>query len=201
MAMETEDDKTIRDATLNLLKSCIQSRIKIENLATFDLEYIFLNIRAVSVGEVVQLMITCDDDGETQVKYNLNLTDVAVIFPEGHSSKIMLDDTTGVIMKYPSFDRFVEGNITDKEMNAESVTEIIAESIDQIFQGDEVYDSSTTTKKEFREFVDSLTTQQFEKIQAFFETAPKLSHSFSVRNPNTGLESTYTIEGLSNFFG
>tara|TARA_B100000035_G_C21004660_1_gene556640 strand:+ start:472 stop:1185 length:714 start_codon:yes stop_codon:yes gene_type:complete len=201
MAMETEDDKTIRDATLNLLKSCIQSRIKIENLATFDLEYIFLNIRAVSVGEVVQLMITCDDDGETQVKYNLNLTDVAVIFPEGHSSKIMLDDTTGVIMKYPSFDRFVEGNITDKEMNAESVTEIIAESIDQIFQGEDVYDSSTTSKKEFIQFVDSLTNTQLENIQKFFETAPRLEHTITVPNPNTGVESEYTLRGLQSFFG
>ena len=108
MAMETEDEKNIRDATLNLLKNCITTRIKIESLSTFDLEYIFLNIRAVSVGEVIELMVTCQDDESTQVKYNLNLTSVEVIFPEGHTNKIMLDDTTGVIMRYPSFDRFVD---------------------------------------------------------------------------------------------
>ena len=200
MAMETEDEKSIRDATLNLLKSCIQSRIKIEDLSTFDLEYIFLNIRAVSVGEIVQLMITCDDDGETQVKYNLNLTDVSVIFPEGHDNKIMLNDTTGVIMKYPSFDRFVEGNISEKEITPDQITEIIAESIDQIFQGEDVYDSSTTSKKEFIKFVEELTNAQLEKLQKFFETSPRLEHSFKVTNPNTGVESDYTLRGLQSFF-
>lgn len=200
MAMETEDEKSIRDATLGLLKSCIQSRVKIEDLATFDLEYIFLNIRAVSVGEIVQLMITCDDDGETQVKYNLNLTDVSVIFPEGHDNKIMLNDTTGVIMKYPSFDRFVEGNISEKEITPDQITEIIAESIDQIFQGEDVYDSSTTSKKEFIKFVEELTNAQLEKLQKFFETSPRLEHSFKVTNPNTGVESEYTLRGLQSFF-
>ena len=200
MAMETEDENSIRDATLNLLKSCIQSRIKIEDLSTFDLEYIFLNIRAVSVGEIVQLMITCNDDGETQVKYNLNLTDVSVIFPEGHDNKIMLNDTTGVIMKYPSFDRFVEGNISEKEITPDQITEIIAESIDQIFQGEDVYDSSTTSKKEFIKFVEELTNAQLEKLQKFFETSPRLEHSFKVTNPNTGVESEYTLRGLQSFF-
>ena len=104
-------------------------------------------------------------------------------------------------MKYPSFDRFVEGNITDKEMNAESVTEIIAESIDQIFQGEDVYDSSTTSKKEFIQFVDSLTNTQLENIQKFFETAPRLEHTITVPNPNTGVESEYTLRGLQSFFG
>ena len=106
--------KILGDAVLNLLKSCITTRIKIENLATFDLEYIFLNIRAVSVGEIVEMNVTCQDDEKTQVKYNLNLTRCKVNFPEGHSNKIMLTDTTGVIMKYPSFDRFVESTICTK---------------------------------------------------------------------------------------
>ena len=201
MAMESEDEKSIRDATLNLLKSCISTRIKLENLATFDLEYIFLNIRAVSVGEIVELMVTCQDDEETQVRYNLNLTSVAVVFPEGHTNKIMLTDDTGVIMRYPSFDRFVEGNISDKELTPDDITQIIAESIDQIFQGEEVYDESTTSKKEFVQFVESLTNGQLEKLQEFFATAPRLEHSFSVVNPNTGVESEYTLRGLQSFFG
>ena len=145
MALETDDEKNIKNAVFELLKACISTRIKLENLASFDLEYIFLNIRAVSDGEIVQMNVTCQDDNETQVKYNLNLTDVNVIFPKGHDSKIMLTDTLGVIMKYPSFDGFVQGQFTDnKEFD---VIKVVAESIDQIFEGEEVYDESTTSKK------------------------------------------------------
>ena len=201
LAIESNDDKNIRDAVLGLLKACIQSRVKIENLATFDLEYIFLNIRAVSVGEIVEMNVTCQDDEETQVRYNLNLTEAQVIFPEGHSNKIMLTDTTGVIMKYPSFDRFVNGQFGDGSVDENEVIKVIAESIDQIFQGEEVYDDSTTSKKEFIQFVESLTNAQMEKIQAFFESSPRLEHKFTVTNPNTGVESEYTLRGLNSFFG
>jgi hypothetical protein len=201
LALEGNDDKAIQEAVKNLLKGCIISRIKLETLSTFDLEYIFLKIRAASVGEIVEMEVTCLDDNETKVKYNLNLNDVEVIFPEGHANKIMLTDTTGVIMRYPGFDRFVSTSVSGAELTNDDIFDIIAESIDQIFQGDEVFDESTTSKKEFREFVDTMTSQQFEKIQEFFETAPKLSHVFKVRNPHTGIESTYTIEGLQNFFG
>ena len=199
MALETDDEKNIKNAVFELLKACISTRIKLENLASFDLEYIFLNIRAVSVGEIVQMNVTCQDDNETQVKYNLNLTDVNVIFPKGHDNKIMLTDTLGVIMRYPSFDGFVQGQFTNnKEFD---VIKVIAESIDQIFEGEEVYDESTTSKKEFVQFVDGLTNPQLEKIQEFFETAPRLEHSFKVTNPNTGKESDYTLRGLASFFG
>ena len=201
MALESENEENIRSAVQNLLKSCIQSRIKLENLATFDLEYIFLNIRAVSVGEIVEINVTCQDDNETTVRYNLNLTDVKVTFPKGHSNKIMLTEDTGVIMKYPSFDRFVDSQFANKEVTEDTVLEIIAESIDQIFQGEEVFDESTTTPKEFKEFVESLTNAQMEKLQRFFETSPKLEHKFKVRNPNTDVESDYTISGLAAFFG
>ena len=201
LALESEDDKNIRSAVHNLLKGCISSRIKIDKLATFDLEYIFLNIRAVSVGEVVDINVTCQDDEKTQVKYQLNLTNVNVTFPEGHSNKIMLTDDLGVIMRYPSFNRFVENQFAQKEVNEDTVIDIIAESIDQIFQGEEVYDESTTTPKEFIEFVESLTNTQLEKLQTFFETSPRLEHKFKVKNPNTDVESDYTISGLASFFG
>ena len=199
LALESDNEKNIRNAVLNLLKGCISSRIKIDNLATFDLEYIFLNIRAVSVGEIVQMNITCQDDEKTEVKYNLNLTDVDVFFPEGHENKIMLTDDLGVIMKYPSFDGFVESQFT--EVKEFDVVKVIAESIDQIFQGEEVFDESTTSKKEFVQFVESLTNSQLEKIQAFFETSPRLEYSFKVTNPNTGVESEYNLRGLQSFFG
>ena len=199
LALESDNEKNIRDAVLSLLKGCISSRIKIDNLATFDLEYIFLNIRAVSVGEIVQMNVTCQDDEKTQVMYNLNLTEAEVVFPEGHTNKIMLTDTLGVMMKYPSFDGFVESQFTeDKDFD---VIKVVAESIDQIFQGDDVFDESTTSKKEFIQFVESLTNEQLEKIQKFFETAPRLEHSFKATNPKTGVESEYTLRGLQSFFG
>ena len=199
MALETDNEKNIKNAVYDLLKACITTRIKLESLATFDLEYIFLNIRAVSVGEIVQMNITCQDDEKTEVKYNLNLTDVDVFFPEGHENKIMLTDDLGVIMKYPSFDGFIESQFTEnKDFD---VIKVIAESIDQIFQEEEVFDESTTSKKEFIQFVESLTNSQLEKIQAFFETSPRLEHKFKVTNPNTGVESEYNLRGLQSFFG
>ena len=201
LALESDNEQNIRDAVHNLIKSCVTTKIKLENLATFDLEYIFLNIRAVSVGEIVEMNVTCQDDNETQVKYNLNLTDVKVHFPDGHSNKIMLTDTLGVIMRYPSFDRFVDSQFARKEVNEDTVLEIIAESIDQIFQGDDVYDESTTSKKEFIEFVEGLTNEQLAKLQEFFQTSPRLEHTFKVKNPKTGVESDYTISGLQSFFG
>jgi hypothetical protein len=201
MALESDDEKNIKEAVLSLLKACIQSRIKVENLSTFDLEFIFLNIRAVSVGEMVEIMVTCQDDNETQVKHQLNLTDVKVEFPDGHNNKIMLNDDTGIIMKYPTFNEFVEGQFSNKEMDDDGAIKIIAQSIDQIFQGEEVYDESTTTKKEFVQFVENLTKEQLEKVQAFFESAPRLEHTFKVTNPNTGVESDYTLRGLQSFFG
>ena len=201
LALESDNEQNIRDAVHNLIKSCVTTRIKLENLATFDLEYIFLNIRAVSVGEIVEMNVTCQDDNETQIKYNLNLTDVKVHFPDGHSNKIMLTDTLGVIMRYPSFDRFVDSQFARKEVNENTVLEIIAESIDQIFQGDDVYDESTTTDKEFIEFVEGLTNEQLAKLQEFFQTSPRLEHTFKVKNPKTGVESDYTISGLQSFFG
>jgi hypothetical protein len=201
LALESENETNIRTAVHDLLKSCIISRIKLENLATFDLEFIFLNIRAVSVGEIVEINVTCQDDNKTQVRYNLNLTDVKVTFPKGHNNKIMLTDDLGVIMKYPSFDRFVDSQFSNKEVNEQTVIEIVAESIDQIFQKDEVFDESTTTPKEFIEFVESLTNTQLVKLQEFFSTSPKLEHTFKVKNPETGVESDYTIAGLQAFFG
>jgi len=200
LALESEDEKQIEDATKTLLKNCITSRVKLEDLALFDLEYIFLNIRAVSVGEVVEMLLTCEDDGETQVRYDLNLTAVEVFKPEDHSSKIMLSDEMGVIMKYPSFEEFVKVSIIGKDTSDE-VIDIMGKCIDQIFDGEEVYDSSTTSKKEFVEFVENLTNKQFDDVQNFFTEMPVLKHEIKLNNPNTGVENTFVIQGLSNFFG
>ena len=201
IALETQNEKEIEKAVKSLLKNCIQSRVKLEDLAMFDLEYIFLQIRAVSVGEIVQMSVTCRDDEKTQVKYNLNLTEVEVNKPEGHDPKIMLNDELGVIMKYPAWSEFISGSIMGQTPSTDDIVDIIAGCIDQIFDGEDVYDNSTTTKKEFVEFVEGLTNTQFENIQKFFETTPRLEHKFTVTNPNTGKESEFLINGLTNFFG
>ena len=201
LALETNDEKEIERAVKTLLKGCIQSRVKIEDLPMFDLEYIFLQIRAVSIGEIVEMKVTCKDDNKTQVQYNLNLSEVRVNKPEGYDSKIMLNDNLGVIMKYPAWGEFIKGSIMGQSPTSDSVVEIIANCIDQIFDVEDVYDSSTTSKKEFIEFVENLTNSQFEKIQKFFESTPRLEHTFAVRNPNTEEISEFTIAGLPNFFG
>lgn len=200
LAMESQEEKQVIDAVKNVLKSCVISRIKVDQLPSFDLEYLFLKIRAAAIGEVIELTVTCTDDGSTSATATINIDDVEVIKEEGHDRKIMLTDTTGILMKYPSMDRFIESQFLNKGVDAEHIFSFIAEHIEQIFDEEEVYDSSTTSKKEFREFVESLTSKQFESIQKFYETMPRLSHTFTVVNPNTGNECEYTIEGLQSFF-
>lgn len=200
LALESEDEEQIKIAVKDLIKNCVQSRIKVDDLPSFDLEYIFLKIRAASVGEEITMMVTCQDDNTTQVEVNININDVNVFKPEGHSNKIMLDYHTGIVLKYPGMDRFIDSEFLNKDIKADEVFDFIASSIDQIFNEEEVWDSSTTSKKEMSEFVESLTTKQFEAIQNFYETMPRLIHKFTVVNPNTEKESEYTIEGLQNFF-
>ena len=200
MALESEDEKQVIGAVKDLLKNCIISRIKVDSLPSFDLEYLFLKIRAASIGETITVTVTCLDDNETQAEAQININEVEVFKPEGHDPKIMFDEKTGIVMRYPSMKEFIDREFLQKEMKTDQVYDFIADSIDQIFDDEEVYDSTTTTKKEFRTFVDSLTTKQFEKIQQFYSTCPKLSHSFKVVNPKTGKESDYTIEGLQSFF-
>ena len=200
LAMESQEEKQVIDAVKNVLKSCVISRIKVDQLPSFDLEYLFLKIRAAAIGEVIEMTVTCTDDGSTSATATINIDDVEVIKEEGHDRKIMLTDTTGILMKYPSMDRFIESQFLNKGVDADHIFSFIAEHIEQIFDEEEVYDSSTTSKKEFREFVESLTSKQFESIQKFYETMPRLSHTFTVVNPNTGNECEYTIEGLQSFF-
>ena len=200
LALESEDEKQVTSAVKDLIKNCVLSRIKVETLPLFDLEYLFLRIRGASIGETITLTVTCLDDNETKAEAHINIDDIKVFKPEGHSNKIALTDEMGIVMKYPSMQRFIELDFLQKELNTEEVFELIAESIDQIYDGEDVFDSTTTTKKEFRTFVDTLTTKQFESIQQFYQTSPKLSHTFTVVNPNTGVDSEYTIEGLQSFF-
>jgi len=200
LALESEEEKQITAAVKDLIKGCVLSRIKVEELPAFDLEYLFLKIRAAAVGEIITMNVTCLDDGETVVEAQIDINEVEVYKPEGHTNKIMIDDSIGMIMKYPSMDRFIESEFLNKDIKTEEVFDFIADCIEQVYQGDEVWDMTTTSKKELKEWVGTFTTKQFEEINKFYETMPKLKHEFKVTNPKTKVESTYTIEGLQSFF-
>ena len=201
LALESEDDKQIQDAVVTLLTNCITSRLNVKKLAMFDLEYLFLKIRSKSVSEELELKITCTDDNETQVDHVINLEDVEVVKPENHSRTIHLTDDVAIAMKYPSLDQFIKNNFGAAETSPDEVFELIADCIDQIIEGDEIHEASSSSKKELMGFIDGLTSQQFEKMQAFFVNMPKLQHKFSVVNPNTKERCDYQLEGLASFFG
>jgi len=200
LALESEDEDQIKEAVKNLIKNCVITKIKVDELPAFDLEYLFLRIRAAAVGEIVTMNVTCKDDNETEVEVAVNLNEVEIFKPEGHNNKIMLTDKMGIIMKYPSMNRFIDAEFLNKDIKTEEVFEFIADSIDQVFNEEDVWDSSTTTRKEMIEWIETLTNKQFEDIQKFYETMPKLQHKFTVKNPKTGIESEYVIEGMQNFF-
>ena len=200
IAMDSKDDKQITQAVIDTLSACIITRgVKPTSLPSFDLEYIFLKIRAASVGEVVTLNVTCLDDNKTQVSHDLNLSDVEVFKPEGHDPKVMITDKVGVIMKYPSIEHFINTGLADKG-DAIDGLDFIVSCVDQIFDGEEVTEAKECTKKELANFVESMTQEQFDKLSKFFETMPKLQHTFKVKNPKTKKESEYTISGLQSFF-
>ena len=200
LALESEDQKQITDAIVTLLTNCIQSRLKVRNLAMFDLEFLFLQIRGKSVGEDLELKLTCSDDNETVVDVAINVDDVKVFKPEEASDMVHITDDITVKMKYPSLDQFIKNNFT-QEQSQEQVFELVANCIDQVIEGEEVHESTNYSKKEMQAFLDGLTSKQFENMQTFFANMPKLTHTINVTNPNTGKESEYTLEGLASFFG
>jgi len=198
IAMDSGDEKQITQATIDVINACVTSRIKIEDLPSFDLEYVFLKIRAASVGEEITVNVVCLDDNKTKVSHTININEVKVFKPKGHTDKVMINKTVGVIMKYPKLDHFIEFGVRgETDMDG---LDIIIGCIDQIFDGEDVTESSECTPKELKEFIESLTQRQFNKVSKFFETMPKLQHKFDVVNPNTKKSSTYTLEGLQSFF-
>jgi len=202
IAMESEDPKQIAEAVKTVISNCVVTRgIKIEQLATFDIEYLFLNIRGKSVGETVDVLITCPDDGVTQVPVSINLDDIQVDFREDHSRDIKLDDNLTLRMRYPSMQEFVKSNfIAGSEISVDETFDMITACIEQIYSEEESWAASDSTKKELKEFIEQLTSQQFKDIEKFFETMPKLSHTIKVKNPNTEVESEVVLEGLTSFF-
>lgn len=202
MAMETEDTKEITNAVKTVIKNCIETRgIKVETLPTFDIEYIFLNIRSKSVGEEVEVNIICPDDGETEVPVSINVDEIKVIKSDNHKNQIKLDDSVMMQLKYPSLDQFIKNNFDiSGNSNIDQSFDLIASCIDKIYTEEEVWTSSDVTKKEMVEFLDQLNTSQFKEIEEFFNTMPKLSHKLKITNPKTGVESEVVLEGLSSFF-
>ena len=203
LALESQDMKQITSAIKSTLKECIQTRgVKVEELPTFDIEYIFLNIRGKSVGEAVDLVVTCPDDEKTTVPVKIYIDEIEVKKDKKHKNEIKLDSKLTLKMKYPSLDRFIQSNFdfgTD-ETTTEQTFDIVASSIDMVYDEDEIWAASDCTKKELKEWVESLNSQQFKEIEEFFATMPKLSHTFTVINPTTEVESEVTLEGLSDFF-
>ena len=203
LALESEDTKQITNAIKTILKSCILTRgIKVEELPTFDIEYIFLNIRGKSVGESIDVLVTCPDDGKTQVEHKVYIDEIQVKKDEKHSRDIKLDHSLTLRMKYPSLNEFIQSNFNVTETNTlEASMDIISSCIDVVYSEDESWAAADCTKKELDDWLETLNTSQFKEIETFFETMPKLTHVVKVTNPNTKVESEVTMEGLTSFFG
>ena len=202
LALETENTKDISTAIKTVLKNCIQSRgVKVENLPTFDIEFLFLNIRGKSVGEEVEVNLIAPDDEETQVPVTINLDDIQIQKTEDHTNKVKLDDALTMEMKYPSLDQFIKSNFDfTEEVNMDQSFDLIASCIDKIYNEEEVWSTADCTKKEVKEFLEQMNSMQFKEIEKFFDEMPKLSHSVTFTNPKTKVESTVVLEGLSSFF-
>ena len=202
LALEGEDQKDITTAIKSVLQACIKTKgIKIQELPTFDIEYLFLNIRGKSVGEEVEVNIIAPDDGETSVKVEISLDEIFVKEFDGHDRKIKLDDNLMMEMKYPSLEQFIKTNFDfSNKTTVEQSFDLVACCIDKIYNEEEVWASEDFSKKEMNEFLEQMNSQQFKKIEKFFETMPKLSHEVKITNPKTKKKSTVVLEGLSSFF-
>ena len=202
LALESEDTKQITTAIKQVIKGCIKTKgIKVETLPTFDIEFLFLNIRGKSVGEEVVVNIIAPDDETTSIPVTIAIDEIKVKETEDHTKQIKVDDDLMMEMKYPSLDQFIKSNFDFKEgNNMEQSFDLIATCIDKVFNEEEVWSTADCTKKEIVGFLEQMNTQQFKEIEKFFETMPKLSHEIEVTNPKTKVKSTVVLEGLSSFF-
>ena len=202
LAMESQDTKQIARSVKDVISKCILTRgIKVEKLSTFDIEYLFLNIRGKSVGEKIEVMVTCPDDGKTQVPMSIDIDSIKIQKDKNHSTDIVLDDTYTLRMKYPSLNEFIKNNFgAVEDMGVDDTFDLIASCIDQVYSEEESWSHQECTKKELSDFIESLNSNQFKLVEKFFETMPKLSHTVKVTNPNTKVESEIKLEGLQSFF-
>ena len=191
MAMEEEKEAQLNRALKQVVNNCTFEKIKVDKLPLFDLEYIFLRIRAKSVGEVTKLSLLCQDDGETYVPVEIDLEEIEVEFQEGHTTKIELTEDVGIIMSYPTFE-FLDINVGEADVN--TLFNMIGNSIHQIYEGETVHERADFNKKELKAFLESLTSEQFKKVQNFFETMPRLRHTIEIENPKTKVKNSVTLE-------
>jgi len=200
LALESENQEEVTDAIIQIISNCIQTKIDLDSLSTFDVEYIFLNVRAKSVGEILEFSITCPDDGETQAEVEINIDDIQVVKDKSHTDTIDLENGYFIKMKYPTMKYIMEKKPDDQKSLIDSTFEYAVECIDTIYNDEETWEAADSTKKELEEFVEQMNSKQYQKLQSFFATMPKLSHTVKVTNPKTGVKSDVTIEGLANFF-
>jgi len=198
MAMESKDTSAQSKAVVDIIKNCTFGKLndKVETLPTFDIEYMFLQIRQKSVGETVDITVTCPDDGETKVPVTVNLEEIKVVKTEGHTNVIMITDKIGLTMKYPTMKQIMGYDMTKLD-SMEGTFGIINDCLENIFDENEVYDEMN--EKEVSDFIEQMTTDQFQKVTEFFTNMPKLKHIVKVTNPNTGVENEIALEGMQSF--
>ena len=204
IALESKNQNEITNAVTDVLKKCILTKgVDVDNLPTFDIEYLFLNIRAKSIGEDIKLTVTCPDDGETKVPVTIYVDEIKVIKPKDHKIDIVLDDKMSLRMKYPSLNQFIESNF-DTEDESETIVDktfrVVADCMDTIFNGEDAWEAKDYSAQERLDFVQQLNSQQYKKVENFFSTMPKLSHTIEVVNPNTKEKGSVVLEGLADFF-
>ena len=201
MALETEDQKQITAAIIQILTACIMTRgVKLNELATFDIEYLFLNVRSKSVGETVEVNVTCPDDGVTAVELAINIDAIKVKKTKGHNNIIKLDDKYFMKLKYPSMKQFIENNFDVEETNVNQSLSMLSGCIDMVYDEEESWEADDCTQEELDGFIEQLNTKQFKDVEKFFDSMPKLTHKIKVKNPQTGVESDVVLEGLAAFF-
>ena len=205
LALESKDQNEITNAVTDVLKKCILTRgVKVDDLPTFDIEYIFLNIRAKSIGEDIKMMVTCPDDNETKVPVTVYVDEIKVVRPEDHTTDIVLDDKMTLRMRYPSLNQFIDDNFEvedEPETVVDKTFKVIADCMETVFTKEDAWDAKDYTPDERLKFVEQLSSKQYKQVEKFFATMPKLSHTIEVVNPNTKEKGSVVLEGLANFFG
>ena len=201
MAMESGESKEMIAAIKEIVKSCTFGEMNAEDYPMFDIEYVFLQIRSKSVGEVAKVKVLCPDDGKTYADAEVDLSKIEVYVDDDHSNNIVVDESRklGVVLKYPTL-RDIDGDTLTGDINIEKTYKMIANSIEQIYEGDKVYLAKDSTKKELDEFLENLTADQMKKLTAFYNSMPRLEHKLKVKNPKTNVESEVTLKGLASFF-
>lgn len=198
VAMESQDEEQIFDAMKNVIRSCILTKIDVDTLPMFDLEYIFLKIRSKSVGETSTINVLCPDDEKTYVQTTINLDDIDVQVDDNHTNNIKLTDDIGIVLQYPNYESL--RIVTKEGLTTENIFKLIKSCIAQVYDGDSVYETSDFTEKEINEFLEGFTTDNLNKVKTFFDTMPRLRHEVEVENPETKVKSKVVLEGLNNFF-